>query len=266
MSFNENEILERIDAAMATAVAVARQFTPGKTDVHYKQAHNPVTEADRAINEVLRQSLVFGDEGWLSEESTDGVARLRKKSVWVVDPLDGTLEFVAGIPEWTISIGYVVEGEAVAGGICNPTTGEIFLGSIRTGVTYNGVTAQAACKETLSDALVLGSRSEFNRGEWDRYRDATFRIKPVGSVAYKLALVAAGIADATWTLVPKHEWDVAAGTALVKAAGGCVWTLPESPVNFNNPEPVLANLVACGPALHGEIRALLERKIAAPAA
>lgn len=266
MNFTENEILERIGAALEAAVAVARQFTPGDTDVYYKQLHDPVTQADKAINEVLRHILVRGDEGWLSEETTDDLVRLRKKNVWVVDPLDGTREFVAGIPEWTISIGFVVEGEAVAGGICNPATGEIFLGSRGTGVTRNGIGVRASRKEALSDALVLASRSEFNRGEWACYRDAAFTIRPVGSVAYKLALVAAGMADATWTLVRKHEWDVAAGTALVQAAGGCVWTLPGVPITFNNPDPALANLIACGPALRAEIGALLETRIAAPAA
>ena len=266
MSFNENEILERIGAALTTAITVARQYTPGETDVQYKQPHDPVTQADKAINEVLRQSLVFGDEGWLSEETTDGLARLQKRNVWVVDPLDGTREFVAGIREWAISIGFVVDGEAVAGGICNPATGEIFIGSRGTGVTCNRVTARVSRKKDLNHALVLASRSEVNRGEWDRFRDAAFRVRPVGSIAYKLALVAAGIADATWTLVRKHEWDVAAGTALVQAAGGCVWTLPETPIKFNNPEPVLANLVACGPAMRTAIGALLETKLAAPAA
>lgn len=266
MNFDENEILERIGAALQTALKIAHQFTPGATEVSYKQLHDPVTQADKAIDEALRQSLVSGEEGWLSEETTDDLARLRKKKVWVVDPLDGTREFVAGIPEWTISIGYVVEGEPVAGGICNPATGEIFLGARGSGITRNGLPARASRKDALSNALVLASRSEFNRGEWDCYRDAPFTIRPVGSVAYKLALVAAGLADATWTLVPKHEWDVAAGTALVQAAGGCVWTLPESPVSFNNPDPALMNLIACGPNLRAEIGALLEKRIAARAA
>ena len=63
----------------------------------------------------------------------------------------------------------------------------------------------------MNGAVVLASRQEFNRGEWARFEGRNFAIRPTGSVAYKLALVAAGLADATWTLSPKHEWDVAAG-------------------------------------------------------
>jgi myo-inositol-1(or 4)-monophosphatase len=73
--------------------------------------------------------------------------------------------------------------------------------------------------------------------------------RPMGSVAYKLALVAAGMADATWTLCPKHEWDIAAGSALVKAAGGVIQNLNGSELRFNNSSPLLPGLLACGPGL-----------------
>jgi fructose-1,6-bisphosphatase/inositol monophosphatase family enzyme len=69
---------------------------------------------------------------------------------------------------------------------------------------------------------VLASRQEYKRGEWAQFEGKQFSIRPTGSVAYKLALVSAGLADATWTLSPKHEWDIAAGVALVTSAGGTV--------------------------------------------
>jgi myo-inositol-1(or 4)-monophosphatase len=137
----------------------------------------------------------------------------------------------------------------VAGGVANPATGEIFLGSLETGVTYNGRQARVTGRQSLDGALVLASRSEVDRGEWERFRGSAFTVRPVGSVAYKLALVAAGLADATWTLVPKHEWDVAAGVALVLAAGGSVQTRDGSPLRFNQPIPKLTGLVAQAPAL-----------------
>ena len=87
---------------------------------------------------MLRQNLLRDGEGWLSEESVDDLSRLEKSRVWVVDPLDGTREFVKGIPEFCVSIGYVENGRPVAGGICNPATNETFIGSIETGVLYNG--------------------------------------------------------------------------------------------------------------------------------
>ena len=81
------------------------------------------------------------------------------------------------------------------------------------------------------------------RGEWQRFREAKFRMQAMGSVAYKLALVAAGRADATWTLVPKHEWDVAAGVALVQFAGGFVLGLAGEQPAFNRPDPIFPGLV-----------------------
>jgi myo-inositol-1(or 4)-monophosphatase len=244
------EALRRIEAALEAAVDVLKGLRMDTLRVDHKPGgRGPVTEADRAVNEILAKMLPAEDEGWLSEESRDDPVRLEKRRVWAVDPLDGTKEFVAGIPEWCVSVGLLEDGRAVAGGVANPATGEIFLGSLETGVTYNGRQARVTGRQSLDGALVLASRSEVDRGEWERFRGSAFTVRPVGSVAYKLALVAAGLADATWTLVPKHEWDVAAGVALVLAAGGSVQTRDGSPLRFNQPIPKLTGLVAQAPAL-----------------
>src|SRR5262249_53535181 len=151
---------------------------------------------------VLRGNLLREGEGWLSEESVDDPLRLDRSRVWVVDPLDGTREFVAGIPEFCVSIGYVENGCSVAGGICNPATKETIIGSIDSGVLYNGKPAQPSQKTSLQGALILASRSEVKRGEWAQFQNGDFQIRPMGSVAYKLGLVAAGLADITFTLTP----------------------------------------------------------------
>ncbi len=104
---------------------------------------------------------------------------------------------------------------------------------------------------------MLASRSEIKRGEWKQFDNAPFTIRPMGSVAYKLALVSAGLADATFTLTPKHEWDVAAGAALVESAGGFVRTLESSLLRCNNKSPLISGLLACGPNLDKELLALL---------
>ena len=254
----ESAVLARIEAALEHAAAVLSRFTPGTVEVEYKAGHDPVTQADRVVDDALREALLQDGEGWLSEETADDLARLQRQRLWIVDPLDGTREFVQGIPEWCVSIGWVHDGEALAGGILNPATGETFLGSRSAGVQRNGVPVQVSPRKELPGALVLGSRSEFKRGEWKQFQDGSLVLRPVGSVAYKLALVAAGLADATWTLVPKHEWDVAAGTALVQAAGGVVKNLDGSPIVFNGYKPWLPGLVAAGPNLFPEISSLLK--------
>jgi myo-inositol-1(or 4)-monophosphatase len=257
------EIVQRIQSALEAARVVFSRFTAGAIDAEYKLGHDPVTEADRAADAVLRKELLRDGEGWLSEESVDDLDRLRKSRVWVVDPLDGTREFVAGIPEYCISIAMVEDGVPVAGGICNPASNEMFLGSLDTGLTYNGKPAKPSQRTSLNEALVLASRSETKRGEWKRFDSANFKIRPMGSVAYKLALVSAGLADATFTLTPKNEWDVAAGAALVKSAGGYVGTLDHQPLRCNNRSPLLSGLVACGPGLQKDLLALVNGHIPA---
>ena len=247
-----SDVLERIQAAIESAKEIFSRFTPGEIEAEYKAGHDPVTEADRALDAVLRKILLREGEGWLSEESVDDRSRLDYERVWVVDPLDGTREFVEGIPEFCVSIAMVERGRPVAGGICNPASSEVFLGAVDSGLTYNGTAAHVGQRRRLEDALVLASRSEIKRGEWLPFQDAPFKIQPMGSVAYKLARVSAGLADSTFTLTPKHDWDVAAGAALVASGGGFVQTL-SAPFSCNRENPLIDGLVACGPFLKDEL-------------
>src|SRR5690348_14248549 len=122
------EILDRIHSALEAARTVLKGFTPGAIETEYKSGHDPVTEADRAVDALLHKHLLRDGEGWLSEETVDDVSRMQKRRVWVVDPLDGTREFVTGIPEFCVSIGLVEDGTPIAGGICNPVTDELIMG------------------------------------------------------------------------------------------------------------------------------------------
>jgi myo-inositol-1(or 4)-monophosphatase len=252
------DILQRIQAALDAARQVFAPFTPGAIKAEYKARHDPVTEADRAVDAALRENLLREGEGWLSEETADDLTRLDKERVWIVDPLDGTREFVLGLPEFCVSIGCVENGKPVAGGIYNPATNQTFVGAIDVGVLYNGKTVASSRRTSLAGALVLASRSEVKRGEWKRFERAPFTTQAMGSVAYKLALVAAGLADATFTFTPKHEWDVVAGAALVMSAGGFVSTLEKTGLTANRRNPLLSGLLACGPLLKEELLAVLE--------
>lgn len=249
--------LARIDRALTEAMHAVGRFIPGAVAADRKAGGSPVTEADRLVDDLLLKLLPEDGEGWLSEETADDSTRLQCRRVWVVDPLDGTKEFVAGIPEWCISVGLVEDGVAVAGGICAPAGRQVFLGSRETGVLLNGHAVHVSRGASLEGAMVLASRSEVDRGEWERFRGGPFVVRPMGSVAYKLALVASGHADATWTLVPKHEWDVAAGVALVCAAGGVVRNLGGRLPTFNNANSRLDGLIATAPGLAGPVDALL---------
>src|SRR5690242_8941865 len=255
----ESDILARIQQALEAAVREISPFRMGRVRAEYKSDNQLVTAADRAANRVLQEMLVRDNEGWLSEESPDDLARLKRKRVWTVDPLDGTREFVAGIPEWSISVALVEDGQPIAGGVCNPASNQTFLGSLATGLTCNGQPCHPTRKGTLQGALVLASRSEVERGEWNKFKHSRFEVKAVGSIAYKLALVAAGLADATWTLQPKNEWDIAGGVALILAAGGFAQRLSSPGLVFNNRAPTVPNLMAGGPCLSRKLPSYLKR-------
>ena len=210
--------LVRIREALEAAAQAIRPFTPGAVAYDEKSSRgDPVTAADLAANDVLLKLLPSADEGWLSEETADSPERLRHRRVWVVDPLDGTREFVDGIPEWCISVGLVEDGEPVAGGILIPPTGQLVMGAVGLGVTLNGDPILPTARKTLEGAVILASRSE-------------------------------------WTLVPKHEWDVAGGAALMLVAGGTLQHADGGRPRFNQVSPKLPNFLAATEELLAEFR------------
>ncbi|MBN1123698.1 MAG: 3'(2'),5'-bisphosphate nucleotidase CysQ [Sedimentisphaerales bacterium] len=246
-------MLKKIEQAFQHATEAVMQYKPEQIEVQRKSGGDPVTQADRELDEILQRHLWSTEEGWLSEETTDDRSRLDKRRVWIVDPLDGTREFVEGIDEWSISVALVENEVPVAAGVCNPWRGEIFLGSRQMGVQRNGRVVKASDKTNLNDALVLASRTEYRRGQWENYTTGLFHVEPMGSVAYKLARVAAGLADATFTLEPKNEWDVAAGVLLVEAAGGSVQDTNGRKLRFNQADTQLPGLIASGPGLWADL-------------
>ena len=245
-----DDLLKMRRALDSVAGLVARTDLRG-VSVDYSSNGDPVTTLDRAINRTLFENLPALGEGWLSEESQDAPDRLGCSRVWVVDPIDGTRQFVEGIPEWCVSIALVENHQAVAGGILNPSTGEMFLGSMETGLE---IVCPARPESDQADRpCMLVSRREHGQGKWLRFEGSELTVSPIGSIAYRLALVAAGYADATCTFDPRSEWDVAGGVALIQSAGGTVQMLDGSPVLFNKMVPRVETFFAfaknCPPRL-----------------
>ena len=253
--------IERIKSALEAVRQVAAKYMDTPIEVQLKAGGDPVTVADIELDRVLKEHLCDDDDGWLSEETADDLSRLDRQRVWIVDPIDGTREFVEGIDEWCISVGLFEDGELSAAGICNPAKDQLFLGSRQSGVTLNGRDVKVSNKNDLNGAKVLASRSEVKRGEWDRFMDGPFDVIPCGSVAYKLALVSAGLADATFTLTPKNEWDIAAGALLVEAAGGKVRDKESNCFIFNRKDSLVTGLIACKEVLFDQLDALIQIRI-----
>jgi len=256
-----NQQLTKIKKALLSANKILQRLFSTSLSVEHKQNGDPVTVADREVNEAIKKILLENNEGWLSEETVDDLSRLNKHRVWIVDPLDGTREFIQGIPEWCASVALVEQGQPVAGGICAPAKQQIFLGSKTLDITLNEKPVKISNHKTLLGAKILASRSEVKRGEWQKFNNESFTIIPTGSVAYKLAQVAAGEADATFSLVPKNEWDIAAGVFLVELAGGKVTDLAGKPLTFNHHSTLTNGIIAANPGLWEEIYKLVRSKL-----
>jgi myo-inositol-1(or 4)-monophosphatase len=173
-----------------------------------------------------------------------------------VDPIDGTREYIEGLPMWCVSVGLVENHQAVAGGILNPSTGEMFLGSVETGLEISGQVITKSASQNGIRPRMLVSRREHGQGKWAGFESSGLTISPIGSIAYRLAQVASGYADATCTFDPRSEWDVAAGVALVHATGGKVQTVDGTPIRFNQEVPNVRSFFAFGkhcPASVGKI-------------
>jgi myo-inositol-1(or 4)-monophosphatase len=260
-----NEFARELEAARVAALAageiVRRYYRDRGFQIDQKGKDNPVTtadfEADRKLKEILHGG--FPEYGWLSEETADDGARLRRERVWIVDPLDGTKEFIKGIPEFVVAIALADRGVPVVGVSYNPISNELFMGARGTGVLLDGAPARVTPRDSLANARVLASRSETSRGEWKSY-EGRIKIDPIGSVAYKLALVAAGRADATFTLTPKSEWDIASGTLLVREGGGRVTDLDGREIRFNQPSVKLNGFLATNGLLHGAVEQMLPHR------
>jgi myo-inositol-1(or 4)-monophosphatase len=251
-------------AALAAGEILERYFRDRNFTIDQKGKDNPVTNADLEADDKLKKMLRAGfpEYGWLSEETADSTERLQHERVWIVDPLDGTKEFIKGVPEFVVAIGLVEHGNPVLGVTYNPIKHELFFGARGMGCHMDGNVVTVTRTAALERATVLASRSETSRGEWKSY-EGRVTVKPIGSVAYKLALVAAGRADATFTRSPKSEWDIASGAALIIEAGGCITDADGSELRFNKPSVKLRGFVASNKLLHDELERLIAHTAAA---
>src|SRR6478736_4328424 len=119
-----------------------------------KAGSSPVCDADVAVDSLLRERLSAEGNGvaWLSEESADDPARLAARYVWVVDPIDGTRAYLAGLPDWAVSAALVDAGRPVVAALYAPVTDELFLSIAGTGATLNGVPIKVSKGDQIADA------------------------------------------------------------------------------------------------------------------
>ena len=254
------ELALAMKAAREAGNILRRYWHRGGYTIGSKGHDNPVTEADLAADRAIREILSrpFPDYGWLSEETADNAARLDRRRVWIVDPLDGTKEFIKGVPEFCVAIALVDRGVPILGVTYNPIKREMYWAARGMGCHLNTRRVRVTRTRTLARATVLASRSETARGEWQVFH-GRLKVSPTGSVAYKLAMVAAGRGDATFTRSPKSEWDIASGAALIAEAGGRITDIRGREIRFNRRDVRLEGLIADNGLLHAALLRMIKK-------
>ncbi len=232
-------------------------------DVGEKAGGEVVTNADRAANVIIIAAVTaaFPSDVIFSEESPDPPGRRDARRVWIVDPMDGTSDFVRGGDSFTVSIGLSILGAAVLGVVYNPVQSRLYCGVVGEGVLVNETSTTVSAATEIAAAHLVVSAKEWASG---LDRTATGLVtEQHTSMAFKLAEVAAGRADGVFSGKGRKEWGVCAGTALVRAAGGLVTDLRGAPLTFNHPAGrPFDGLVAAGPGIHGALVALLQDRLA----
>ena len=218
-----------------------------------KGASSPVSEADIAVNDLLEVRLrgATPDYGWLSEESADDQARLSRRLTWVVDPIDGTRNYLGGHDEWCVSVALVEDASPLLAAVYAPATNEFFFAARGRGTTLNDKPVRATDGSALDFARVAGPKpmvERLNRSGGE------IKLHPrIGSLALRLCRVANGSLDAAFAGGNSHDWDLAAADLIVQEADGRMSDLSGGPILYNRREVTHGVLVAAGRDRHASI-------------
>jgi myo-inositol-1(or 4)-monophosphatase len=236
------------ELARATARSEFKRWTKGDDN-------SPVSDADIAVDNFLRARLgaLAPEAGWLSEETEDHLPDRAQKTVWIVDPIDGTRAFLAGRADWTVSVALIENARPRLAALYAPVTDEMFLAVSGKGATRNGSPIHVSGGDSLAGAKIAGPK---------RYLDRLAglglgiqAIPKIHSLALRLARVAQGELEAGLASSGSNDWDLAAADLLVHEAGGLLTDFNGQPLQFNRPKVVHGALIASGPARH---RALID--------
>lgn len=210
-----------------------------------KAPGNPVCDADMAVDAFLKRELgaLLPAAGWLSEETGDHPARLDNDLVWLVDPIDGTRDFVRGRPGWAISVALLSAGRPLLGLLDVPARGELWEAEAGKGAWRNAKRLEASPRRRLPGARVPA----------DTLPKIDADLVPVpraNSIALRIAMVAADEADLCATLRWGYEWDIGAAALIAREAGAAVTDAFGRPLVYNKRDPRAFGVLVSAPAIH----------------
>ena len=239
---------ERFAAIVREAGAIAHSHWPGAghdLESWEKKPGDPVCEADLAVDRFLRRELgaLLPAAGWLSEETTDTPERQQQRLIWLVDPVDGTRDFIRGRKGWAVSVALVSEGRPLIGMLSAPARGEEWIAVAGQGSTRNGQTLRASTREDLSGARIPAD----SLMKEDRLMEM---VDKPNSIALRVAMVAADEADLIATLRWGFEWDIGAATLIAREAGAAVSDAFGRVFAYNKRDPRSFGLLVSAPGIH----------------
>ena len=211
----------------------------------HKGDESPVCAADLEVDAFLKAELgrLLPAAGWLSEETADDPARLSRDLIWVVDPIDGTRDYLRGRTGWAVSVGLISAGRPLIGLLVAPARDEVWTATAGTGARLNGVDISASRRQHFPGARVPADSLA------PEDADLTLVEKP-NSIALRIAMVADNRADLVATLRWGSEWDVAAATLIAREAGARVTDAFGHALAYNKPDPRAFGLLVTAPAIH----------------
>ncbi|MEO6152604.1 MAG: 3'(2'),5'-bisphosphate nucleotidase CysQ [Croceibacterium sp.] len=244
----------RLEQICREAGHIALRQWPGHGHAldHWDKAPgNPVSAADLEVDAFLKRELarLLPAAGWLSEETADQPDRLERGLCWLVDPVDGTRDFIRGRPGWAVSVALISSGRPLIGLLVAPARDEVWSATAGKGAWLNGRRLAASGRSRLSGARVPTDRLPPEDSD-------LVTVEKPNSIALRVAMVADRRADLVATLRWGYEWDVAAATLIAREAGASVSDAFGAPLSFNKRDPRAFGLLVSAPAIH---RAAIDR-------
>jgi myo-inositol-1(or 4)-monophosphatase len=248
----------RLEQICRQAGEMAMQRWPGAGHVlesWHKDDASPVSEADMAVDRFLRRELglLLPAAGWLSEETADTPDRLDRGLIWLVDPIDGTRDFIRGRSGWAVSVALVSAGRPLIATLVAPARGEVWSATAGQGAWRNGARLVASTRTIFAGSRVPAD----SLTREDRMLEM---VEKPNSIALRIAMVGADEADILATLRWGYEWDIAAATLIAREAGAAVSDAFGQPLAYNKRDPRAFGLLVTAPAIHAEAVAHLAER------
>jgi myo-inositol-1(or 4)-monophosphatase len=238
-------VLEAVSAIVREAGRIAAARCGTAFERWEKSPGNPVCDIDLEIDGFLRERLTALDPeaGWLSEETVDASDRMERKRLWVVDPIDGTRDYLRGRPGWCVSVALVEERTPLIGVLDAPARSEHWSAEKGRGAWRNGERLRVSGRDGLAGARVPTD-------QLPKVDNDLVAVAKPNSIALRIALVAAGEADLVATLRWGFEWDIAAAALIAAEAGATVSGALGQPLAFNSASGEAFGVLVTTPAIH----------------